>query len=423
MCEEGGVTIAGEYFICRRYVTEAKKYVISNCPPELTDEQLKQILLPYGRVVSEPTRLRVSTAHEDLRHIKTWRRSVYIMTPQNSTEMPKRLLITATDGAKQTLYIDKDEIVCGFCYALGHQTDRCRKKIENERDFPEFNVPIVNRLHVQKNNSAAITPPVITATTDLMPVFSNGSTSEKPQEKTTKDTRQEEAASNQEPQPTSQEPSISIWGDNLAVVSSPTNNKENQVITAQEKNTDNDMEVTKRTSFFNMTEKDIQEMDVSDWNDPKFTSTKLPVPKETKSKRVLSPDSPENKDPKVKRRYQEEIDNQSETSEAESISSCTSRESQSSTKTSKRSPSELIALNTVIDTMNFPPTGISEEDFRNFFTQCRGKANAKKIAPKYTNNLSDLIRKLDQAATLSTNFNLQRRFQRAAQALRPSNEN
>ncbi|XP_034254601.1 uncharacterized protein LOC117653207 [Thrips palmi] len=68
----------------------ATKFIVSNCPPEIHDEDLKDLLAPYGRVVSAPTRLKVSTTHDDLKHVKSWKRSIFIMIPSGAPEMPKK---------------------------------------------------------------------------------------------------------------------------------------------------------------------------------------------------------------------------------------------------------------------------------------------------------------------------------------------
>ena len=61
LVQEGGVQIGPMLVTCRRYVSDATKFIVSNCPPELSDEELKKRLQPYGKIVSTPTRLKIST--------------------------------------------------------------------------------------------------------------------------------------------------------------------------------------------------------------------------------------------------------------------------------------------------------------------------------------------------------------------------
>lgn len=157
---EGGIVVNDVYLPIRKYVTEATKFVISNCPPEMTDQSLKKILEPYGRVVSSPTRLKVSTAHEDLKHIRTWRRVVYLMIPSEAPEAPKRLIVTSPEGVKTTLYIDKDEIMCDYCKVPGHLEEKCKKKTSDQQNFPTFTPPNSHRL-LTSRNSQQMRPNVI----------------------------------------------------------------------------------------------------------------------------------------------------------------------------------------------------------------------------------------------------------------------
>ena len=73
--------------------------------------------------------------------------------------------------------------------------------------------------------------------------------------------------------------------------------------------------------------------------------------------------------------------------------------------------------------MKFTDSEISEETFKRFLSECRGKANSLKIAAKYKASTSELIKKLKEAELLCKEFNLQRRLKRATEALTPNEEN
>ncbi|KAK3915908.1 hypothetical protein KUF71_025205, partial [Frankliniella fusca] len=105
LCHLGGVHVSNTFLSCRRYFTEATKFVISNCPPEMTDGALQKLLEPYGKIVSTPTRLGITTSHEDLKHIKTWKRSLYLQISNNAPSCPEIINITSEEGVKHTLYI------------------------------------------------------------------------------------------------------------------------------------------------------------------------------------------------------------------------------------------------------------------------------------------------------------------------------
>jgi len=125
MTEGGGIVAESKFIPCRRYVWEDTKIVLSNYPLELTNDEMKQLLQPYGRIVSFPTRLRVTTAHDDLKHIKSWRCSIFMMLSNEGPQLPPRLTISPFDGVKHNLYIEKDELMHLFIHTPGHLEEKC----------------------------------------------------------------------------------------------------------------------------------------------------------------------------------------------------------------------------------------------------------------------------------------------------------
>ena len=56
-------------------------------------------------------------------------------------------------------------------------------------------------------------------------------------------------------------------------------------------------------------------------------------------------------------------------------------------------------------------------ELQSFLQQCRGKANSIKLAQEFTDDISGVIKQLPSALLLWSDFNLQRRLTRAADAL------
>ena len=161
---------------------------------------------PYGRIVSAPTRLRVTTAHQDLRHVKTLR-TIYMMVPDNAEEVPTRIIITSQDGMKQTLYIEKDEQYCPFCKVPGHPLSKCKKRQLQDKDFPEFSQPVSRRLYV-RNNRRESAKPTENSAHNLMPQFNASQAAKEnnePQENTVQETMEKKKEENQQ--------QSSLWGD------------------------------------------------------------------------------------------------------------------------------------------------------------------------------------------------------------------
>lgn len=167
ICEEGGINIGLDFITTRKYISDSRKIIISNCPPELTDHELAALIKPYGKITSAFTKLRFATKYEDLQHIKTWRRSVYMSIPDDSPALPSQIQITNRDGNKQMLYLTLDEKSCSFCKAPGHIQEECKKKKHHLQNFPPLSNASVNqRLGA---NQPALPRAAATPTTSAQP--------------------------------------------------------------------------------------------------------------------------------------------------------------------------------------------------------------------------------------------------------------
>jgi len=377
ICHEGGVMLGSVFIPCRRYVTDSTKFIISNCPPELLDEDLKKLLEPYGKVVSAPTRLKVSTAHEDLKHIKTWRRSVYVLIPTGAPEIPKRMFIKGPDNTNFTLYIERDEIVCNFCLVPGHSTEKCHKKKNHEKEFPVFTPPVSHRLFVnrQARPTAVTQPPSITKppVNSFMPTFSGNASISTPEKSAVQP-------------PTTQE----IISQDLILLDPPSDS------TSQ------------------------------DFTGKRFPDKPSIVPQYKDSvsnswfDQMTQPEANKN-DNKRKTLSTDEDDFQESDAAMYTDTSSTSYTSVSSKKATKKKArtknKEQVALCEVLNQMKFKENYISKEDFIAFMKDARGKQNSRNIASRFTNNFGSLIVQLHEAENLCMDANLKRRLQRAAEAL------
>jgi len=412
MCEHGGVIIECEFLPCRRYISEAKKFVISNCPPELEDEDLKKLLEPYGQIVSAPARLKVSTTDDDLKHIKTWRRSIYILLPDNAPEMPKRMVITSKpDGVKYTLYIDNDEIICSYCARPGHTAEKCKKKTEMMSDFPELNTftmasSVSSRL-IPRRTPESLPSNSKDSQVDLMPKFSlldsippvTATEVSETNGKSVKDylsnseTLCDAATSNLTNM-------TSIWGDKIIERESQNQSLLSNSLPPSSDEMEVDENLTKE-----LTSNEILES---------FNTNKQNI------KRLLSPETSNSqaKSSNQKKSRTEEDDFTSDgESSISSLQSNQSKASKSSKKTEKKKKKEDSAIAELLPTMNFTDSDLSEEMFKKFLAEARGHQNSKMIAEKYKLSLPSLINKLLDAMSKCKNFNLQRRLDRAYNAL------
>ncbi len=450
LCEEGGVICEGEFLQCRRYLSEAQKFVISNCPPELEDSELSKLLSEYGRMVSAPARLRVSTPHNDLKHVKTWRRSVFMLIPDDAPEMPKKLFITSPEGAKYTLYINKDEIVCNFCSRPGHIAEKCKSKADYQENFPAFTktVSVSSRL-IKKTNP----PTDIISQAEKQPTFLPSFN--KPEESPATEKRPENIIV-----PLS-EPLISLWGDemesssNNIQIQEKTDSTPTELSDSVNKGQPNLIDIDEQPFFKDGILPQIlsnkEDMITSDSSEASqnlmdLTSNELfeRIKRKSREKRPLSisPESPQNtfKLPRTSTSPAQDQENKPQEdkeesaantslpesfsdliSETESNCSQDSKSSSQPTKSKKKAKEEA-ALNYVIDKMSFVDEFLSEEQFRAFLSKCRGKANSTKVAKSLTLNITTLMSSLHLAYTISNSQNLQRRLLRALNALQAESQ-
>ncbi|KAJ1526351.1 hypothetical protein ONE63_009500 [Megalurothrips usitatus] len=388
MCEEGGIVIGSEFIPTRRYVSEAKKIVISNCPPELSDDQVKQLLEPYGRVVSNPTRLRVSTTHEDLKHIKTWRRTVYMMLPENDQTplLPSRMTVTI-DDVRSTIYIERDEVLCNFCLVPGHSEERCKKKQHQEENYHTLHPPLSHRLfvHSNQNKDQSRSPRnMVLNQPDMMPVFS------------AQPSTQQQLDSLERPD--EEETASSIKQTTMKITE-----KLLQLSTSEEQRNEKENEPCNTS---NISQDSIEEEIISsDWHN--FGSANSSINDgsrtSTSQKRVHSPDKPTPREKVPKPSNEQE---NRELSEAESDDSLVFQNSSQSKTESKKKEIEAICKQ-----ITFDPEKVTKLQFKYFLNECKGKQNSKAVALKYSINVPELLEKLTEAIFKTNNFNFQRRLQ------------
>ncbi|KAK3913019.1 Transposon TX1 uncharacterized 82 kDa protein [Frankliniella fusca] len=153
ICARGGVNVNNSFLKCRKYVSDATKLLLSNCPPEMSDDTLLELLKPYGKAVSKPTRLGVSTVHNDLKHVLTWKRSVYMNFPNDAPPCPQVLHVTSREGTKHSIYIQTNQTPCYFCKSRSHPAEEC-----TEENFPAYMPSPVQRLAKKSRNTSLIEP-------------------------------------------------------------------------------------------------------------------------------------------------------------------------------------------------------------------------------------------------------------------------
>lgn len=159
ICARTGVYVNNSFLKCRKYVSDATQLLISNCPPEMSDDTLLDLLKPYGEAVSKPKRLGVSTVHDDLKHVLTWKRSIYMKIPDDALPCPEVLHVTSREGTKHSIYIQTNQTPCYFCKSRSHPAEECTEKhLQVDENFPAYIPSPAQRLVRKSSNTSLIKP-------------------------------------------------------------------------------------------------------------------------------------------------------------------------------------------------------------------------------------------------------------------------
>ncbi|XP_023723410.1 uncharacterized protein LOC111873162 [Cryptotermes secundus] len=123
ICTPGGINIGDNFIQCRPYIMASKRVVLSNVLPDIPDDVIQPLLQTFGKPTSQITQLPISTTHPDLKHIKSFRRLVYMIIP-NMEKMPSTLNIRY-DGVAYVIYVTSDDVTCTNCQKPGHLARNC----------------------------------------------------------------------------------------------------------------------------------------------------------------------------------------------------------------------------------------------------------------------------------------------------------
>lgn len=151
----GGATIKDTFVAARKLITPSKRIIISNVYPFLPDYVIEDGLKALNlKLVSPISELGAGVADEGFKHIKSFRRQVYIADNENDT-VPGSMLVVY-EGEEIRLFLSGDQPTCFKCKSLGHIAAKCPN---NE----------INMTEITRGNNGKRPPPssVTTSETDL----------------------------------------------------------------------------------------------------------------------------------------------------------------------------------------------------------------------------------------------------------------
>ena len=127
---ETGLIFDGSLLAVSPLVTPAKRVIISNAPPFLSNECLARELRRHGRLVSPITRFNIGAdAPEHVTHVVSFRRQVYMTLDRNDEEL-SLVFKFKIDNFDYSVYITSGKSRCFACQSTEHQIKNCPDKMD-----------------------------------------------------------------------------------------------------------------------------------------------------------------------------------------------------------------------------------------------------------------------------------------------------
>lgn len=124
---EGGLVINGEFTSALPLSMPAKKVILSNVPPFVSDGVLIDTLSRYGKIVSPIRKINIASKSPLLRHVVSFRRSVYMIC---KGELDLKLNVKV-DDFNYGIFVTTDSMKCLGCGLPGHFLRACPRNQKN----------------------------------------------------------------------------------------------------------------------------------------------------------------------------------------------------------------------------------------------------------------------------------------------------
>lgn len=114
----------------RKLRSDSKRITLSEVPPFIDNETLKQCLLANKLIITSPIKLLSSYYNDpEMGHIYSFRRQTNLKSMSENGEIPDSLLIEYNDE-NYRIFLARDDIRCTKCNYKGHTALRCKKTAE-----------------------------------------------------------------------------------------------------------------------------------------------------------------------------------------------------------------------------------------------------------------------------------------------------
>lgn len=133
---ERGIVLRNSHVTVFPLVNPAKKIILSNLPPFISDEMLERELSRHGQIVSAMKMLPSGCKSAKLKHVVSFRRQVYMVLKNDNDELNMAMKFRV-DGFDYTIFASTETMKCFGCGQEGHLVRNCPEKAVMEAALPQ----------------------------------------------------------------------------------------------------------------------------------------------------------------------------------------------------------------------------------------------------------------------------------------------
>lgn len=122
----------------RRLVNSTKTFIISNAHPIIPHEIITEHLLLENIKTLSPISFLKAGFQDELAHISSFRRQVYIHPDDIAANIPGSLIIKY-DNTDFRIFLTDDTLTCYICKQTGHTSNHCKKEL-NATNNNKYNI-------------------------------------------------------------------------------------------------------------------------------------------------------------------------------------------------------------------------------------------------------------------------------------------
>lgn len=118
----------------RRLINPSKRLVISNVSPHIPHTTIEKALISYNLNLTSPISfMKAGLNDNEFKHIKSFRRQVYIQPPNDDTDNVPESLNINYDNETFRIFLSTDERWCSLCKTKDHSNNNCPERGEREQ--------------------------------------------------------------------------------------------------------------------------------------------------------------------------------------------------------------------------------------------------------------------------------------------------